>query len=67
MRSGEWGVGSGGCLYLKMRGKELKNLDLALLIIFALLPEKCGWRDSNSQAKGTRPSNVRVYQFRHIR
>ena len=29
--------------------------------------KKCGWRDSNSQGKATRPSNVRVYQFRHIR
>lgn len=29
--------------------------------------DQCGWRDSNSQGKATRPSNVRVYQFRHIR
>ena len=32
-----------------------------------LLFNLCGWRDSNSQGKATRPSNVRVYQFRHIR
>ncbi len=40
---------------------------IAPLLDALLGKTQCGWRDSNSQGKATRPSNVRVYQFRHIR
>lgn len=44
-----------------------KGLTSSFYCIKPLLSIWCGRRESNPHGKPTRPSNVRVYQFRHVR
>lgn len=48
---------------------NLRKLKTTLRYCYEMstFPRWCDQRDLNSQAIGIRPSNVRVYQFRHDR
>lgn len=43
------------------------RVDIIYMMLFATVNKKCAGGDSNPQANGMRPSNARVYQFRHLR